>query len=215
METIELGKRSSPAPTYSSTFDSKDKTNMSNNAYILPHQTGATFARGNNAMAETEDNVKPDYQDPSHPHYAGHPVQHADRLPLRPRQPRQWPRKRVLIPCVLGSLLFLIMLWLGSIAFGVKIFSILHPPSFKQEVHEIHIHLTDDSVRIITATPSPITTTIQPTMQFSAPLRPTLDPDGESSNRAPSGTSQSSGIPDRPMTTFITLQRGGVARPSG
>jgi hypothetical protein len=158
MANIEL-RNVSPAPTYTSTFHSKDvpisplqasfaatpKSGISNNPYF---QTPATKQpassisqpKGRTPLKDEEDvEVKPDYQDPNHPHFAGSTGSaFPTTLPARSRR----PRKLVWIP---GAIIFLIILWFTSIYAGVRFFDVLRPVRTTPTVQEISVYINGES----------------------------------------------------------------------
>ena len=122
MTSIEL-HNVSPAPTYSSTFHSEDvsisplqayfaatpRNGVSNNPYFqtsAAKEPPSSISRPKDRAPLNEEDdaeVKPDYQDPNHPHYAGStgPV-FPTALPAR----SQTLQKRVWIPFGLFALCF-------------------------------------------------------------------------------------------------------------
>jgi hypothetical protein len=160
MTSIEL-HNVSPAPTYSSTFHSRDapiapqhaffsatpKSGVSNNPYFQTSTTkqpplSMSQSRDKAHLKEEEDaEVNPDYQDPNHPHYAGSTGPNfPTALPARNRI----PRKRVLIPSILGIIVFLIALWLTSIWAGVRFLNIIRPIPTTPNVQEINVYINGE-----------------------------------------------------------------------
>jgi hypothetical protein len=171
MANIEL-RHVSPAPTYTSTFHSEDvpisplqayfaatpKSGISNNPYFQTLATKEPLSsisqpKGKTLLKDEDDvDVKPDYQDPNHPHFAGSTGPNfPTTLPARSRI----PRKLVWIP---GAIIFLIILWLTSIYAGVRFFDILRPVRTSPTVQEISVYINGEvfpgsvSVSVSTAT---------------------------------------------------------------
>jgi hypothetical protein len=199
----------SPAPTYSSTFQSEDvsisplqayfaatpRNGVSNNPY---YQTAATKEppssmsrpRDRAPLRDEEDaEVRPDYQDPNHPHYAGST---GPKFPSAFSARSQALRKRVWIPFALFALCFLIALWFSSIYAGARLFNKFRPLS-APTVQETNVYINGEvfrggvSVSIFTATATPtigttstriISATPTPSSTVQAPgSKPDVPPD--------------------------------------
>ncbi|KAH6870308.1 hypothetical protein BKA58DRAFT_174192 [Alternaria rosae] len=161
MASIGLGSLPSPAPTYSSTFLSYNaphtpqhanfglapKGGTSNNPYHqATHESPYSIPRYTKAASKEmeEAQVKPDYQDTNHPHFAqssgpGFPTS----LPARSRM----PRKSILVPWVLFAIFFLTTLWFTSILAGARFLSIIHPTSPVSTVQEIHVYVNGEALQ--------------------------------------------------------------------
>ncbi|CAA9959820.1 hypothetical protein PTMSG1_03228 [Pyrenophora teres f. maculata] len=159
MTSVELRDLTSPAPAYSSTFHSEDvlsttsqhasfaatpKSGTSNNPYFQPTQNWPLPLTTHSelkasAKDEEEAQVKPDYQDPNHPHFA-QPAgsDFPTTLPARSRM----PQKRVLVPWILFAIFFLITLWYTSILFGARFLSITRP--LPPPTPQINVYINGD-----------------------------------------------------------------------
>jgi len=192
--STELGSLPSPAPTYSSTFlsytaphtpqninfGSAPKGGASNNPYHqATHESPSSILRYSKAASKEmeEAQVKPDYQDTNHPHFAqslgpGFPAS----LPARSRM----PRKCILVPWVLFAIFFLITLWFISILAGTRFLSIINPTSPVSTVQEIHIYVNGDvlqgSVSVSTRTLALPTDTVTSTANPPSPTAPMSEP---------------------------------------
>jgi hypothetical protein len=180
MTSIELEDVPSPAPTYSSTFHSQNVPITPQHAYSAAtpksgvsnhpcHQSPAheppsymPQSKGKTLSKDEEDvQVKPDYQDPNHPHFAGSTSPNLPpTLPARSRI----PRKRILIPWILAVIFFLISLWFTSILVGARFFSIIHPLPSTPPAREINVYINGQvfqgTVSVSTATVTIPTSTI-------------------------------------------------------
>jgi hypothetical protein len=195
----------SPAPTYSSTFHSQDapisplhayfaatpKSGVSNNPYfqtVKEPPSSISHSRFKAPLKDEEDaEVKPDYQDPNHPHYAGSTgSSFPTALPARSRT----PSKRVWVPSILCITVFLIALWFTSIYAGVRFLRPLLAPT----TQEINVYLNGEifqgSVSVSISTAAATATKTSSTLSTRTTTTPT-----------PSSTVQAPGSnPDVPDT---------------
>ncbi|KAA8619166.1 hypothetical protein PtrSN002B_008587 [Pyrenophora tritici-repentis] len=231
MTSVELRDMSSPAPTYSSTFHSEDisstsprhasvatsKSGTPNNPYyqsnkhwplpLTPHPELKAPAKD-----EEEAQVKPDYQDPKHPHFAQSiGPDFPTTLPPRSRM----PQKRVLIPWILFIIFFLITLWYTSMLFGARFLSITRP--LPPPTPQINVYINGDIFQGA-ATLSISTAVIQTSSPTSTPPRPTPTPEPSSSGDALPDMSndldriftQQQARSIAAPTAFVTVTRGWI-----
>ena len=232
MTSIELRDMTSPAPAYSSTFHSEDvlstfqhasfiaspKSGTANNLYYQPTKHWPLPSMPPSELkapvkAEEEAQVKPDYQDPNHPHFAqstrpGFPT----TLPARSRM----PQKRVLVPWVLFILFFLTTMWYTSILFGARFLSIIRPLPPTPPTPEINVYINGEVFKWSVSVPA--STTVMhmssPTSIPQAP-RPTTSVPGSNGDALPDmsndlariSTPHEKRIVVAP-TAFITVTRG-------
>ena len=222
-----MGRVPSPAPTYSSVYDSKDAsfgiqhsnsdTAFTETAPYNPyqqstfHESSASSPRSHSKAPLDNSPVIPDYEDPNHPHYAA-----PSNPSFAARIPRgRLPSKRILIPWVLATLFFTITIWYTSILAGSRFLSILHPLPTSPTVQEIHIIINGQTMSIatptITSQTSEVpTTTVQSSSQGPTTTRLVLVPvgivppsDNTGNNQGSSLQNSKRGIRHEP-TTFVT-----------
>ena len=173
---IEMEDMVSPAPKYSSTFYSQDeaivpqyaeftstpKSGVSNNPCHQPmkHEPPTSTPQPRDKIpldVGEEAQVKPDYQDSNHPHFA-RPIgpDFPMALPARSRM----PRKRILVPWVLFIIFFLITAWYTSILLGARFLSIVRPLPSTPAAQAINIYINGELVQ---------GTVSLPTRSFAAP----------------------------------------------
>lgn len=226
MTSPELGDVLSPAPTYSSTFDSQDISDMPrHNSFSLMskstyHQTtkqepAPVFESWDKIRLEDGEGlrVKPDYLDSNHPQYA-----RSARPELATTHPvrRRLPAKRILIPWVLFVIFFLISAWYTSILFGARFLSIVRPVPSNLVAQEINIYIHGElvqgnvsvSTRSFAALSSTTPTVSQaPSPTTSLPSDKNESPDvGNLLDRVSSGIGSSIVAPA--PTGFVTTTRG-------
>ncbi|USP81040.1 hypothetical protein yc1106_08314 [Curvularia clavata] len=162
MTSPELGDMLSPAPTYSSTFDSQDISDMprhnsfsimskSNTPWDTYHQSTKqepppVFESWDKIRLEDGEGlrVKPDYLDSNHPQYAR--SAQPELVTTRPER-RRLPAKRILIPWALFVIFFLITVWYTSILFGARFLSIIRPVPSNLAAQEINIYIHGELVQ--------------------------------------------------------------------
>jgi hypothetical protein len=228
MNSIDFDNMPSPAPTYSSTFDSQDISDIPRHTgfTIMPHNdmsyrqspehepSAPTFQLWEKTPLDDKEAIRtrPDYLDSNHPHFAN--SIESDIAPVLPARSRI-PAKRILIPWVLFAIFFLISMWYTSILFGARFLSIVRPTPSSITAQEINIYihgeLVQGTVSVSTksfAAPSSTATSI-----VQAPMPTTSLPSGN--DRIPDIGNQlgrissdvGSSITSAP-TGFITMTRG-------
>lgn len=179
MDMTTFEPQLSPAPTYRSSCSPTDwpltpegpsssaaKESTSSNPYHPPglsDQPPLSRTKG----CRKEDgcsSTKPDYQDPSHPHYVESEMK-SYRQSSSPRPSRRhWPQKRVMVPWVLAILFFLTTLWFTAIALGARYLSFLRSAEVAPVLHEINVYVNGDiaqntlAAETLTITQSPSAT---------------------------------------------------------
>ncbi|RAR08414.1 hypothetical protein DDE82_002395 [Stemphylium lycopersici] len=176
LTSIEMEDMVSPAPKYTSALYSHDvatvpqytdftatpKSGVSNNPYHQPmrHEPPIPTPQPRDKIpleAGEEVQVKPDYQDSNHPHFArptGPDFPMA--LPARSRM----PRKHILVPWVLFIIFFLTTAWYTSILLGARFLSIVRPLPSTPAAQAINIYINGELVQ---------GTVALPTRSFAAP----------------------------------------------
>ena len=232
MTLVELRDMTSPAPAYSSTFHSEDvpstsqhtsfiatpKSGTANNLHYQPAQHWPLPLMPPSELkapvkAEEEAQVKPDYQDRNHPHFAqstrsGFPT----TLPARSRI----PQKRVLVPWVLFIVFFLITIWYTSMLFGARVFSIIRPLPPTPPTLEINVYINGEIFQgnVSVSRYTTVIPTSSPTSILQAPRPTTSVPDSNgdalpdmSNDLGRISTSHEKRIVAAP-TAFVTVTRG-------
>ncbi|KAF1836887.1 hypothetical protein BDW02DRAFT_203109 [Decorospora gaudefroyi] len=182
MTSIEL-RNVSPAPTYISTFNTHDvpitpqhayfaptpKSGVSNNPYYQSTTYEPPQPKGKTSLKDDEAApVKPDYQDPNHPHFAGPTFTNfPTALPARSRI----PRKRILIPWILFVIFFFISVWYTSVLAGARFLDIIRPLPAPPTKQQINVYINGEALRgnmsvsVSMSTPTVATSTATSTLK--------------------------------------------------
>ena len=232
MTSIELRDYSSPAPAYGSTFHEENipstpqhdsfaatpKSGTSNNPYYQPTShwpLPSTLPSHLNAHVKDEEEaqVKPDYQDPNHPHFAQSAgPDFPTKLPVRSRI----PRKRVLVPWILFIVFFLTTTWYTSILFGARFLSIIRPLPPTPPTSEINVYINGEIFQgsVSVSRPTTVIHASSPTSTPQAPP-PTTPVPGSGGDALPNMSNALERISTRnetrieaAPTAFITVTRG-------
>lgn len=199
MTSVELRDYPSPAPAYGSTFHEENvsstpkhasfaatpKSRTLNNPYYQHEKhwpLPSTLPSDLDARVKDDEEaqVKPDYQDPNHPHSARSAgADFPTTLPVRSRM----PRKRKLVPWILFIIFFLITMWYTSILFGARFLSIIRPLPPTPRTPEINVYINGDIFQgpVSVSGPATVTQTSSPTstLQAPRPTAPVLGSDGD------------------------------------